>query len=370
MSDITGERSKRVTITDVARQAGVSVPTVSKVLNNRDDVAAHTRDEVNAVIASTGYHARRYRQGAPTGRVPIEVVFRDLTGPYVAEILAGALVGTTRAGFELVVSTAGDHAGSPDRGNRRSGQLLDPWLAGLRARRPRGIVLVADPRFSGHTATAVATLRVPVVLLDAAGGGHPLLPTVGATNFAGGKAATEHLLDLGHRRIAIITGPPALTGSQERLEGFHAAMNRYGAPIEGALMQHQDFSAEGGQRAAAALLGLEDPPTAIFAGSDVMASGVLQEAHLRGTRIPDDLSVIGFDDVSMCQYMSPPLTTVHQPLSEMASEAVRILAGAIAEEVASGTSKTRLNANRALTQLQLATRLVTRGSTAPPRTGL
>ncbi|TNM64261.1 substrate-binding domain-containing protein [Streptomyces sp. NP160] len=352
MSSTTGRAEGRITIADVARQAGVSVPTVSKVLNGRDDVAPDTRDLVSGVIASSGYRPRRrvreHRVDVPT----VELVITDLTTAYALEVLAGAEAGAARAGAGLLVSAAHDDVGE-DRA----------WLHALRARRPSGVVLVIN-RFGGGSAEDVASLGAPVVLLDPAGSSDPSLPTVGATNFAGGVTATEHLLSLGHRRIAVITGIPELLCSQERLEGHRAAMARAGLAVDESLVHGGDFSADGGQRAAVALLDHPDPPTAIFAGSDLMASGVYQEARRRGLRVPEDLSVIGFDDVSMCQYMSPPLTTVRQPLGEMAGESVRM----VLEEVRARRKGVPPRPRTAVPapHLQLATRLVVRESTAPP----
>lgn len=353
MSSATGRAEARITIADVARQAGVSVPTVSKVLNGRGDVAPDTRDLVSGVIASTGYRPRRRQREQRLDAMLVELVITDLASAYALEVLAGAEDGASRAGAGLVVNAAHDH----DGGDRS-------WLGALRARRPSGVVLVIN-RFGGGSAEDVASLGAPVVLLDPAGSSDPSLPTVGATNFAGGVTATEHLLSLGHRRIATITGVPFLLCSQERLEGYRAAMARAGVPTDETLVEQGDFTAVGGQRAATALLDRHDPPTAIFAGSDLMASGVYQEARRRGLRVPEDLSVVGFDDVSMCQYMSPPLTTVRQPLGEMAAESVRM----VLEEVRARRDGVapRPRTDSAAPHLQLATRLVLRESTAPPR---
>ncbi len=358
MSSTTGRAEGRVTIADVARQAGVSVPTVSKVLNNRDDVAPDTRDLVSGVLATSGYRPRRRQRETPASPLLVELVITDLASAYALEVLAGAEAGAARAGAGLVISAAHDHSGE-DRS----------WLTALRARRPRGVVLVIN-RFGGGSVEDVSSLGAPVVLLDPAGSSDPSLPTVGATNFSGGVAATEHLLGLGHRRIAVITGVPFLLCSQERLEGYRAAMARAGAPVDEALVRQGDFTADGGQRAAAALLDLPEPPTAVFAGSDLMASGVYQEARRRGLRVPDDLSVVGFDDVTMVRFMSPPLTTVRQPLGEMAGESVRLVVEAARSADGASSPRGRPGGpadGAPAPHVQLATRLVVRESTAPPR---
>jgi LacI family transcriptional regulator len=335
------ETAPRVTIADVARTAGVSVPTVSKVLNGRGDVSEETRSRVQTALSTHGYR-RRERTHATRQRL-VELVLTDLDNLYFLEVLAGAEQGAARGGAGLVVTAAHD----------RPGTSRD-WIGGVASRRAVGVVLVVN-RLAAGTMEKLSDLDVPVVLLDPVGGPDPRLPTVGATNFTGGLAATEHLVALGHRRIAVITGLPYLLCSQERLEGYRAALGRAGLPVDEDLVRYGDFQPGGGQRAAAELLALPDPPTAIFAGSDMQASGVYQEARARGLRIPEDLSVVGFDDVSICRFLSPPLTTVRQPLAQMAAEAVRIVLDADRH----GTSPTAPH-------VQLATSLTLRDSTAPP----
>lgn len=336
------ETAQRVTIADVARTAGVSVPTVSKVLNDRADVSPDTRSRVQQAISTHGY---RRRGGAGRTRAPlVDLVVAELDSPYFLEVLGGAEQAAARAGIGLVVTSA--HGYEP-RG--------EGWLATLAARRSSGIVMVVsvlDP----STLAKLADLATPLVLLDPVGGSDPTLPRVGATNWSGGLAATEHLLSLGHRRVAVITGHPQLVCSQERLEGYRAAMGRAGIPVDEELVRHGDFQPGGGQRAAEELLALPDPPTAIFAGSDMQASGVYQAARAHGLRVPQDLSVVGFDDLSVSRYLSPPLTTVHQPLRQMAAEAVRM-----ALEVG------RHGPSATPPRLELATSLTVRESTAPPR---
>jgi LacI family transcriptional regulator, galactose operon repressor len=336
------EAARRVTIADIARAAGVSVPTVSKVLNHRADVSSDTRDRVQQAISSHGYR-RRNRSRRPHAPL-VDLVVADLDSPYFLEVLTGAEQAAARAGVGLVVTSV--HGHEPRGGG---------WLATLTARRSSGIVMVVSV-FDPSTLAKLADLATPLVLLDPVGGSDPSLPTVGATNWSGGLAAAEHLLSLGHRRVAVITGSPELVCSQERLEGYRAAMGRAGIPVDDDLVRFGDFHPGGGQRAAAELLDLPDPPTAIFAGSDMQASGVYQEARTRGLRVPEDLSVVGFDDLQISRYLSPPLTTVRQPLTQMAAEAVRMALEAGRHGPTSPPPR-----------LQLATSLTLRDSTAPPR---
>lgn len=336
------EAAQRVTIADVARTAGVSVPTVSKVLNDRADVSPDTRSRVQRAISAQGY---RRRSGPRRTTAPlVDLVLSDLDSPYFLEVLTGAEQAAARARAGLVITA------THGRAAERRG-----WMANLLSHQSAGIVLAVSVPTEG-TLEELAGLGTPLVLLDPVGGSDPSVPTVGATNWSGGLAATEHLLSLGHRRIAVITGHPRLVCSQQRLEGYRAAMGRAGIPVDEELVRYGDFQPGGGQRAAAQLLSLPDPPTAVFAGSDMQASGVYQEARARGLRVPDDLSVVGFDDLSICRYLSPPLTSVRQPLADMAAEAVRMVLE-VAEHGPAATAP----------RLELATSLTLRESTAPPR---
>lgn len=331
-------QSDRVTIAEIARAAGVSVPTVSKVLNDRADVSAGTRERVRSAMTELGY---RRRPSAPRRSGLVDVVLSSLNSPWVVEVLRGAEAEARRGGAQIVLTSTD---GAPVGGRR--------WLDALAAHRSDGLVLVVSEP-APEAGAALAALDVPIVLLDPVGGCDPSLATVGATNFAGSVSAVEHLLDLGHRRIAVISGRPELQCSRQRVDGYRAALHRAGVDVDEDLVRFGDFQTTGGRAGAAALLDLPEPPTAIFAGSDVQAVGVYQEAHARGLRIPEDLSVVGFDDISVCEVLTPALTTVHQPLTRMAAEAVRLaLAGRDDEGLPA--------------RIELATSLVVRGSTAPP----
>jgi LacI family transcriptional regulator len=333
---------KRVTIADIAREAGVSVPTVSKVLNDRGEVAAATRARVQDALTRSGY--RRRGSPAPRRAGLVDFVITELATPWASEVLRGAEEEAHRNGVGLVVTATHDH----HAGARQ-------WAKALAARRSDGVILVVSD-LQASVAEQLQSLHTPFVLIDPVGGYDPSLPTVGATNRAGGFSATEHLVELGHRRIGIITGTPDLVCSQERLDGYRAALGRAGIPVDEALVRHGNFHADGGRRGAAALLDLDEPPTAIFASSDEQASGVYAEAHRRGVRIPGELSVVGFDDVELCEWLTPPLTTVRQSLAEMARLATRMVLDREAQRSAEHPLR-----------IELATRLVVRESTAPPR---
>ena len=167
---------------------------------------------------------------------------------------------------------------------------------------------------------------MPYVLIDpAAKLPEPNVATVGATNWAGGLSAARHLLGLGHRRIAVIGGPVAMLCSRARIDGYRAALESAGIEVDPDLIRNGNFHHIGGYQAARELFELPDPPTAIFAGSDEQAFGVTEAARVTGRRVPEDLSVVGFDDLPISRWVSPPLTTVRQPLAEMGRTAAEML---------------------------------------------
>ena len=329
----------RVTITAIAQEAGVSVPTVSRVLNGRSDVAPQTRERIEKLLDQRGYRRRQPRPRETAGL--IDLVFNDLDSPWAVEIIRGVEEVTHAAGIGTVVSAV----------HRRS-QPTRQWLSNLRARSTDGVILVLsdlDPPLQAE----LRRLDAPIVAVDPAGTPALDIPTVGATNWAGGLSATEHLVGLGHRRIGLIAGPRRLLCSRARLDGYRAGLEVAGIGVDDALVRQGDFYHESGFKGATALLDLADPPTAIFASSDQMAFGVFEAVRQRGLRVPDDVSVVGFDDLPETRWASPPLTTVRQPLAEMGVVAARtVLALAQGQDLDSR-------------RVELATELVTRISTAP-----
>ena len=195
--------------------------------------------------------------------------------------------------------------------------------------------------------------HVPIVVIDGLNMPHARVTSVGSTNFAGGVAATEHLISLGHSRIAYVAGPASAACNQARMHGFRAAMLGAGLPVIEEFVRSEPQFYKGGVAGATWLLDHPEPPTAVFTFSDEMALGVLEAARSRGVRVPEDLSVVGFDDTQMARVSSPPLTTVRQPLRQMGAVALRSAA-----QLGSG-------AELDYHHLELATELVVRGSTAP-----
>ncbi|BEP14041.1 LacI family DNA-binding transcriptional regulator [Acidothermaceae bacterium B102] len=327
-----------MTIAMIAEEAGVSLPTVSKVLNGHGDVSAETRQRVQGMLTAAGYR-RRGRSARKVGLV--EFLITELDTPWACELLRGAEREAHRLGTGLVVTVTHDRRSDPRE-----------WLKSLAARRSDGVVLVMS-RVQEAITERLRPLNTPFVVVDPVGGFDPEVPSIGSTNWAGGFSATEHLVGLGHRRIGMIAGPHDMMCSQERLDGYRAALGRVGIPVDAKLIRHGDFYTDGGYRGALALLDLADPPSAIFAGSDQQARGVYDAARSRGLRLPEDLSVIGFDDVDACEWMFPKLTTIRQPLAEMAALAIRSVLQP------HGDAEPPL-------RVELATSLVVRDSTCPP----
>lgn len=332
---MTTAPDRRATLATIAAAAGVSLPTVSKVINGKADVAPATRERVQQLLAEHNYVPVSSRR--PGNDLLVDLVFTALDSPWAVEILRGV----TESGLEVVVSAM---AGGPK----------GPWVQKLVQSGRRGAILVTSA-MTPPDRRAIERARLPLVVIDPVDMPGPDVPSVGATNWAGGLAATQHLLGLGHTRIAMIGGPSSYLCSRARIDGYRAALEQAGAPVDPALIRYGDFHHEGGYREAQALLALEDRPTAIFAGSDEQALGTIEAARVAGLAVPRDLSVVGFDDLPVARWSSPSLTTVRQPLADMGRVAGRMLKQLI-EDVP-------LESER----VELATRLVARASTAPPR---
>jgi LacI family transcriptional regulator len=337
-SKISTRSTERVTIAEIARRCGVSTATVSKVLNGRSDVAPATRALVQEQIVSRGY---RRRSAAPPPVPLIDVVFEEFESPWAVEIARGAVAAAQREGLTVALTSLSE------------GDERRVWFDLITSRGTQGIILVLS-QLTCRQQSELRARRLPFVVIDPRGEPDPAVSSVGVTNWAGGREATKHLLDLGHRRVAVITGPADLLSARARLDGYRAALEAAGISLEETLCRYGDFHVEGGYEQARELLRLEPPPTAIFAGSDLQALGVLKAAREAGLRVPEDLSLVGFDDLPLGRWSSPALTTVNQPLIEMAGLAVEIVL------------ETDHEKESPVRRVELATRLVVRESTAPP----
>ncbi|MDD1475543.1 LacI family DNA-binding transcriptional regulator [Arthrobacter sp. H16F315] len=335
----------KLTLASVAREAGVSAPTVSKVINGRDDVSADTRAKVLTVLARTGYKSPLQQRKNLTGRQAVEIVFDSLNSAYAVEVLNGVLEYAAESDIEVLLNVTGKQGASTLTAEQRAQRIIDEGRCGM---------IVVTSAFGAAHLDAFHRRGVPVVVID------PLNPppgdvvSVGTTNWAGGKDATSHLLELGHRRIAYIGGPDAAECNQARLHGYLAALRAEGVAVEDRYIISGQFRSEHGASGMKALLKLEERPTAIFAASDSIALGVLAEARRQGVRIPEDMSLVGFDGTYQAEESVPALTSVTQPLQEMGRAALRFILRQMRGEV--------LDSRR----VELVTRLVVRESTAPP----
>ncbi len=331
----------RPTLATIAASAGVSVATVSKVVNGRDDVSAETRAAVEALLRAHDYNppAARRTPAATT----VEFLVHGDFGAYQTQIIDGVVAGGEEVGASVVVGKLVDG---------RPGTAPRAWARELAAAGRSGVVVVTGELSAAHV-DALEHARLPLVVIDPLNLPRREVVSVGSTNFAGGMTATQHLLSLGHQRIAFAGGPAGSGCNQARLHGYRAAMEVAGLSVRPEHVLHDDFQFESGRRLGERLLALPDPPTAVVGACDTLALGVMEAARVRGLRVPDDLSITGFDDTELAGVSTPPMTVIRQPLREMGRVAVRtLLRMAAGEELDSH-------------HVELATELVVRGSTGP-----
>ena len=329
-------------LTSIAASAGVSVSTVSKVLNGRTDVAPATRERLSRILRLHGY------QVAPRSGIGlVDLLIGGLGGMWAEELIRGAVTAAAETEISIIVS----RVASADEFAR--------WLKLATARGTLGALSVLYLPDSAAL-RKMADAHVPLVVIDPPDEPGGEVRSVGTTNWQGGMSATRHLIELGHRRIAAIGGPDHLWSCRARLDGYRSALRRADQPVDEDLVRCDELTAEAGLHRARELLGLPDPPTAIVAANDAQAFGVLQAIAERGLRSPDDVSVTGFDDLPIATWATPPLTTVRQPLAAMAATAFWMLtSGAPPDSAAQREVQPR--------HLELETTLVVRHSTAPPR---
>jgi DNA-binding LacI/PurR family transcriptional regulator len=337
MDDTQMDPSTPVTIAYIAENAGVSVPTVSKVVNGRSGVAAETRARVEALISEYGY-----RKPSPPKRTDLmELVFERLEHMWGTAIIHGVQRVARKHHVGVVLSEFG-----------AQGSAIRYWIDSALERRPACVVTVAQ--LNQEQRDQLRARGIPFVVFDPMRELPDDVPFVGATNWAGGRAATRHLAELGHRRIAMVGGPDGVLYCRARLDGYRSALDAAGLSYDAALVASAELTLEGGHAAAVDLLRRPDRPTAVFAANDLQAVGVYKAARDLGLRIPADLSVVGFDDLPVATFIEPPLTTVHQPLVEMAAAATEL-----ALALGRGERPAQLG-------VELATSLKIRESTAPP----
>ncbi|MFE9693125.1 LacI family DNA-binding transcriptional regulator [Micromonospora sp. NPDC005806] len=329
------------TIADVARRAGVSATTVSRFLAGQSVRAA---DTIRAAVQELDYRPSPVARSLRSGRTrSIALVVPDVTNPFFAAVVKGAEAVARQDDYNLFLYNTDENV------DREVSVLAD--LVG----RVDGVILAPtvesdDAPLRAHQA------GLPVVFLDREIGGSPMFDAVLVDNAGGSRRAAEHLLDLGHRRIAIVNGTQHSTPGRQRREGFLETLKSRGVEPPEAYHELGDFREEGGYQSVMRLLALEHPPTAIYVTNNLMTIGALRALHDLGVRVPDQVSLVGFDDLQLAALLPPPLTVVDRPMEEQGALAMRLLLGRLQDSQDSTPRR-----------IVLETKLLVRGSTAPPR---
>jgi LacI family transcriptional regulator len=336
-------QSSQVTIIDVAAEAGVSYGTVSRVINNDIHVKPETRERVLKAMKQLGYIGNRQARSLAGGKANmIGILVPDLGTEYIGEIVRGIDAELRMTDLDLIVYTT-----------HRTASKETNYVANLAKGMVDGLLLVL-PRSPSDYIGTLTRLNFPFILIDHQGTGTDC-PAVGATNWQGAYHATEYLIRLGHQRIGFIAGSMDLRCAEDRLEGYRSALRTHHLMDAPELVYIGDFFQPAGYAGAAALLDLPSPPTAIFASNDVMAIGVMDAIRNRGLRVPDDISVFGFDNIPQTSVMRPALTTVAQPLEKMGRVATQMLLDTLEHP------------EKASSRIELPTELIIRDSCQPPQ---
>jgi LacI family transcriptional regulator len=334
--------AREVTIVDVADEAGVSYATVSRVINNKDHVSLEKRERVLRAMAQLGYVANVQARSLAGGESRVVGLLVDyLSSSYMDEIIRGIDGALDAENYDLMLYTT-----------HRRKTKESVYVTKLTRRLADGLLLIL-PRNAAAYLDTLRQRRFPHVLIDYLSDGQNV-PSVSTTNFRGAYDAMVYLLSLGHRRIGFISGTMEFGCARERLDGYKAALQDHGIPSDPQLVCEGDFMQPQGYQCAQMLLSLPEAPTALFASNDMMAFGVMEAARERGLRLPDDLSIIGFDDIPQAEHVHPPLTTVRQPLEEMGQRAALLLLHYIAHPDAE------------IERVELPTQLVVRESCQAP----
>ncbi|WP_308909093.1 LacI family DNA-binding transcriptional regulator [Pseudokordiimonas caeni] len=298
------------TIRDISRLAGVSVATVSRTMSNPDKVSPATREKVEAAIRETGYMPDMSARNFSTRKSKtIVVLVPDISNPFFSRVIRGIEHTAQRAGYSVLL---GD--------TRGESEIEDAYASMVRARLADGVIQLNGrlPMENG------AVADIPLVnACDCVEDAH--IPKIQLDNAGAARAMTEYLISLGHKRIGVAKGPSESRLTQERLRGYREALEAAGLPFDESLVARGDFSASSGRHAATQLMALGKPPTALFCLSDEMAIGAMHSVWEMGLKVPNDISIVGFDDILFAEYCKPPLTTIRQPAEEFGSKAMGML---------------------------------------------
>jgi LacI family transcriptional regulator len=311
------------TISEVAKKAGVSSTTVSHVINNTRFVSAETRQHVERAIEEMGYRPNALARSLRSGETcTIGLILPDSANPFFAEVGRSIEMAAFKAGYSVILCNTENDI---DKEHSYIDVLINKQIDGL-------IFVGAGEDYDSYK--KLLDMHVRVVAMDR---DYPDLEmdVVITDNLQGGKLATQHLIEMGHKRIGCISGPSKVNLSAQRVTGYIQALEQAGLAVDQNLIMSGDFHPGSGQEAATRLLAMQNPPTAIFACNDLMAIGVLRAGMELGWRIPQDLAVVGYDDIELASYTTPPLTTIRQPKKEMGMVALNFLMGRIHTELSS-----------------------------------
>jgi LacI family transcriptional regulator len=337
------KRPDKVTIVEVAAEAGVSFGTVSRVINNDIHVKPETRERVLETMERLHFVANRQARGLAGGKSNIVgMLVPDLGTGYIGEIIRGIDSELGVAGYDMMLYTT-----------HRTAAKEASYVANLAQNMVDGLLLVL-PRNPADYTGALTRRKFPFVLIDHQGTGKDC-PAVGATNWQGAYNATDYLIKLGHKRIGFITGWLDLGAAVDRLEGYKTALRTNHIPFDPELVYEGTFDQPDGYTGTKRFLDLENPPTAIFASNDVMAMAAMDAVRERGLKAPEDISILGFDDIPQASRVRPALTTVRQPLEQMGRVATQMLLEILKHP------------ENKPDRIELPTELIIRDSTAKPK---
>ena len=317
----------RLTIEEIAALAAVSRSTVSRVLNNHPSVRPTVRARVQQVIAEQRYSPRAAARSLASRRTNVVglLIPRSaatlFTDPFFPYVIQGITETCSNRGYFLMLSMV------------TAEREQDFYERVLRGRHVDGLILLSSDIDDPILPLLIRDNETPLVLV----GRHPYLrdvPSADVDNRDGAAQAVRHLLELGHRRIATITGPLYMAAAMDRRDGYKQALAELAVPVRPELIAEGDFTQPSGYRAMQALLHLDEPPTAVFVASDPMAAGALRAVADAGLRVPEDVALASFDDLPLAQIVTPPLTSVHQPLYELGTAAAELLLGRLEEPAA------------------------------------
>ena len=321
MREASRTPDKRPTINDIAKRVGLSKASVSRALNGKQDVDPETRKRVLKVAAQVGYVPSASARALSNGRSNcLGLLVPTLTWPWILEVLRGVAEEIERSGYSLILYTT---SGGEDSEREFMSQVVPAGAVdGLALVIPLGMLEYIERLAKGG---------LPVVVVDDRGH-YPDLPTVATTNVEGGRSATLHLIERGRRRIAMLNGPHDFGCNRDRLEGYKSALQKAGLQFDPKLVVDSDFKESGGASAMTTLLATDPKLDGVFVANDVMAFGAMRALRNAGRRVPDDVAVVGFDDIPASAMTHPPLSTVRQPLYEMGRTAASMVMAAVRGE--------------------------------------